>query len=321
MELLAPPKRTNTVSTRSIKLIVKAAFAVFFLILGFNFARSAFFREYPLFGVDYLAEVLISIIAALFGFYTLPVLLMISKYWVESTITKTVIGVASDAISKQNKVLEDAKKEKEKELAAQQKKDFESGALVDTSVLIDGRILQIVKSGFLNNPLIVPNAVIKELQLVADSKDKLKRQRGRNGLDALSSLKKLTKVFITEVNGKETDVDSKLVVFAKNHKLSLLTLDFNLMKVARIAGVRVLNINVLAESLKTVLLPGELIEIEIVQKGKEKKQGIGYLDDGTMVVVEDCIDKVGNTIKAQVSKVIQSKAGKMFFCTLVSESK
>ena len=321
MKLLAPPKRRSTISTKSIKLVVKVAFAVIFLILGFNLSSSAFFKEYPLFGVEYLAEVMISIVAALFGFYTFPVMLVISRLWLETTIAKTVTGIVSDFWDQQSIKMTNAKREKQKEIAIQQKKDFESGVLLDTSALIDGRILFIVKSGFLGNPLIVPNEVIKELQLVADSKDKTKRQRGRSGLDVLSALKKHAKVFITEANGKATDVDSKLVEFAKNHKLQLLTLDFNLIKVAKISNVKVLNINVLAESLKTVLLPGEIVEIEIIQRGKEKKQGIGYLEDGTMVVVEECIDKVGERVKAQVSKVIQSKAGKMFFCTLVVEPK
>ena len=106
---------------------------------------------------------------------------------------------------------------------------------------------------------------------MADSKDKIKRQRGRNGLDVVNNLKKVTKVFITEVNGRETQVDTKLVEFAKNHKLNLLTLDFNLIKVAKISNVKILNINVLVESLKTVLLPGETVEIEIIQKGKGKE--------------------------------------------------
>jgi uncharacterized protein YacL len=320
MELLAPPKHNSKVSTKSITLIAKAAFAALFMIFGFNISKGVFFREYPLFGIDYLAEVLISLVAAAFGFFTFPLMLLLSRNWLESTIAKTVTNIVSDFWDQQSKKLEESRVEKQKLLLEQQKKDFESGILVDTSVLIDGRILPIVKSGFLDNPLVVPRDVIQELQLVADSKDKIKRQRGRSGLDVLSSLKKVTKVFVTEVNGRETAVDSKLVEFAKNHKLKLITLDFNLIKVAKIAGVGILNINVLAESLKTVLLPGETVEIEIIQKGKEKKQGIGYLEDGTMVVVEDCIDKVGTKVTAQVSKLIQSKAGKMFFCTLVTNS-
>lgn len=317
MNSTAPPVDKQRISTRGIKIVIKAALAVVFVVLGFNFSNTAFFDEYPLFGVDYLAEVLISIIAALFGFFTFPRFLILAQRWIETTITKTVSNIVSDFWDQQTKKMNEAKRKKQKERAEKQKKEFESGILVDTSVLIDGRIQDIVRSGFLDNNLIVPNEVIKELQKVADSKDKLKRQRGRRGLDVLNNLKKCTKVLITEAKGKEKEVDLKLVEFAKNHKLKLLTLDFNLVKVAKVSNVKVLNINALAEDLKTVLLPGEEIEIEIVQKGKEKKQGIGYLEDGTMVVVEDSIDMVGKKVKAKVDKVIQSKAGKMFFCNLL----
>ena len=265
--------------------------------------------------MPYVAQVFIPLFSALFGYLVVPILIIRAIRWVEYTITVTVRDIIYDFWEQQSKKIEENKLEKQKHLAEQQKKDFESGVLVDTSVLIDGRILAIVKSGFLDNPLIIPRDVILELQQVADSKDKIKRQRGRNGLDVVNNLKKVTKVFITEVNGRETQVDTKLVEFAKNHKLNLLTLDFNLIKVAKISNVKILNINVLVESLKTVLLPGETVEIEIIQKGKEKKQGIGYLEDGTMVVVEDCLDKVGTKVTAKVLKIIQSKAGKMFFCT------
>ena len=319
MELLAPPKQPTTSSAGGVQIVVKAAFAVIFFVLGFNFSNSLFFEEFPLFGIYYLAEILISLASAMFGFFVFPSLLLLSRRWVEILIKKTVKDIIYDFWDQQSKKLEDAKVEKQKHQLEQQKKDFESGVLVDTSVLIDGRILAIVKSGFLDNPLIVPRDVLVELQQVADSKDKIKRQRGRNGLDVISNLKKVTKVFVTEVNGRETQVDLKLVEFAKNHKLNLLTLDFNLIKVAKISSVPILNINILVESLKTVLLPGEEVAIEIIQKGKEKKQGIGYLDDGTLVVVEDCMDKVGTKVMAKVAKIIQSKAGKMFFCTLVPD--
>jgi rRNA-processing protein FCF1 len=319
MELLAPPSSRQKLSTRSIKIVVKAAFAVVFLVLGFDFSSSAFFKEYPLFGVNYLAEVLISIVAGLFGFYTFPRLLVSLKYWFETLISKTVSNIVSDFWEQQSKKMTEAKRQKQQILAEKQQKDLEGGVLLDTSALIDGRIIDIVKSGFLDNSLVVQKAVIRELQSVADSKDKIKRQRGRNGLDVLSNLKKYAKVVIHETDSKEADVDLKLVDFAKVHSLKLLTLDFNLMKVAKISNVKTLNINDLVESLKTVLLPGEEVEIEILQKGKEKKQGIGYLEDGTLVVVEDAIDKVGTKVKATVVKVIQSKAGKMFFCTPVKE--
>ena len=198
---------------------------------------------------------------------------------------------------------------------------MKNAVVIDTSVLIDGRLLDIVNAGFCDKTLIVPNPVIDELQLVADNKNAIKRQRGRRGLDIVKNLKKKSKVLLVDVNTGEKEVDKKLVKYAKEHKLPLMTLDFNLNKVAKLSGVFVMNLNDLVNALKTVYLPGEEFLIKIIQEGKEKKQGIGYLSDGTMVIVEDAKDKVGTEINVKVAKIIQSSAGKIIFCNFVEPAK
>jgi uncharacterized protein YacL len=165
--------------------------------------------------------------------------------------------------------------------------------------------------------LIVSQNVIHELQVIADSKDHVKRQRGRRGLDIAREVKKLAKVLMPEIRTKDKEVDKQLVYFCKEHKLKLMTLDFNLNKVASVAGIKVLNINDLVNALKTVLLPGEAMKVKIIQEGKEKQQGIGYLPDGTMVVVEEAKTRVGEEIDAKVIKTIQSSAGRIIFCDLL----
>lgn len=305
------------ISAREVRLFIRIVLAVTFLTLGFNISRSAFFKEYPLFGINYLAEIFISTVAALLGFYTVPKLLLKIQSWFEYLISKTIANIVSDFWEQQTKKINEAKREKQRRKAEEQKQKMVNGALVDTSVLIDGRIENIVKAGFWDRPLIIPRIVLRELQQVADSKNKTKRQRGRRGFDILKSLKKRLTVEFPDIASKTPEVDSALIDFAKKNKLRLMTMDFNLAKAAEVAGVEVLNINKLVESLKIVFLPGEETKVKIMQKGKEKGQGVGFLEDGTMIVVRGASDMIGQEVSVRVSKVIQSEAGKMIFCDLL----
>jgi uncharacterized protein YacL len=190
------------------------------------------------------------------------------------------------------------------------------GVLLDTSVIIDGRIADISQTGFIGGPLIVPNFVLNELQYVADSADTLRRNRGRRGLDLLNRLQKdsLVPIQITDMDVPELhSVDDKLVVLAKQLRSPILTNDYNLNKVAELQGVTVLNINELANAVRAVYLPGEELSLRIIQEGKERDQGVGYLEDGTMVVVEDGGDSIDQTIDTVVTKVLQTAAGRMIF--------
>jgi len=189
--------------------------------------------------------------------------------------------------------------------------------VLDTSVIIDGRIADICETGFLEGTLVVPQFVLRELQQVADSSDSLKRNRGRRGLDILQKMQKMAGVAVQIVETDFPDireVDLKLIELARKLGGKIVTNDFNLNKVAQLRGVPVLNINELANSLKPVVLPGELMKVFIIKEGKEQGQGVGYLDDGTMVVVDQAKKALGRTIEVSVTSVLQTTAGKMIFC-------
>lgn len=188
--------------------------------------------------------------------------------------------------------------------------------LLDTSVIIDGRIADICRTGFIQGELIVPLFVLNELQHVADSADTLRRNRGRRGLEILRQLQEESPVPVrlTDADAPGVrEVDDKLIALAKEMGGSILTNDYNLNRVAELQAVPVLNVNELANAVKTVLLPGESFSIHVLQAGKEQNQGVGYLDDGTMVVVEEGMRYIGDTIDVTVSKILQTAAGRMIF--------
>jgi uncharacterized protein YacL len=188
--------------------------------------------------------------------------------------------------------------------------------VLDTSVIIDGRIADICETGFIDGTLVIPQFVLKELQLVADSADSLKRNRGRRGLDILQKIQKMAglEVMISDLDFPEVrEVDLKLIELARALQGKIVTNDFNLNKVAQLRGVEVLNINELANSLKPVVLPGEIMKVFILKEGKEYNQGVAYLDDGTMVVVDNARKMISKTIDIVVTSVLQTTAGKMIF--------
>jgi len=191
-----------------------------------------------------------------------------------------------------------------------------AGKVLDTSVVIDGRIADICTTGFLEGNLIVPHFVLRELQQIADSADSAKRNRGRRGLDVLEKIKSVPGVAVQLLEKDYPDVkevDLKLIELAKELGAKIVTNDFNLNKVSQLRGVDVLNINELANALKPVVLPGETMKVFILKEGKEYNQGVAYLDDGTMVVVDNARRMIGKTIATQVTSVLQTTAGKMIF--------
>ena len=188
--------------------------------------------------------------------------------------------------------------------------------ILDTSVIIDGRIADLCDTGFIDGTLVIPQFVLKELQLVADSADSMKRNRGRRGLDILQKIQKMSgpEVTISDVDFPEVrEVDLKLIELARTLQGKIVTNDFNLNKVAQLRGVEVLNINELANALKPVVLPGEIMKVFILKEGKGYNQGVAYLDDGTMVVVDNARKMIGRTIDVVVTSVLQTTAGKMIF--------
>jgi len=199
--------------------------------------------------------------------------------------------------------------------------------MLDTNVIIDGRVADIVESGFLEGALIVPDFILQELHYIADSSDKLRRARGRRGLDMLNSLKNLEGVEISiyedysteEVSAEE--VDTQLVQLAKARDAVVITNDYSVNEIAKLNGVPVLNVNELANALKPVFLPGEELTVTVVKEGKESGQGVGYLDDGTMVVVEGGADAIGQLAPVSVTSVLQTNAGKMIFAELPEDDR
>ncbi|MGC9324612.1 MAG: PIN/TRAM domain-containing protein [Desulfomonilia bacterium] len=196
------------------------------------------------------------------------------------------------------------------------KGDSSKAKILDTSVIIDGRIPDICEAGFIEGSLIAPQFILNELQHIADSSDPLKRARGRRGLDILNRLQKNpnVKIEITEKDfPKVKEVDTKLIALAKEMNADILTNDFNLNKIAQIQGVNVLNINQLANAVKPIVLPGESMSVTITKQGKEKGQGVAYLDDGTMVVVEQGESLLNQSLEVVVTSILQTPAGRMIF--------
>jgi len=188
--------------------------------------------------------------------------------------------------------------------------------ILDTSVIIDGRIIDIAETGFVDGAIVIPQFVLRELQLVADSSDSMKRNRGRRGLDILQRLQKMPELSVQIIEDdfpQVREVDMKLIELAKVYGCKIVTNDFNLNKVAQLHKVEVLNINELANALKPVVLPGETMRVFILKEGKEYNQGVAYLDDGTMVVVDNARRMISKTIDVAVTSVLQTTAGKMIF--------
>jgi uncharacterized protein YacL len=195
--------------------------------------------------------------------------------------------------------------------------------LLDTSVIIDGRVADIAKTGFLPGTLLIPRFVLNELQYIADSPDGLRRQRGRRGMEVLAELQKIPSILvrISDIDAEGVrEVDDKLVVLARQLKSPILTNDFNLNKIAELQGVTILNINELANAVKSVVLPAERMNLNIFQEGKEHDQGVGYMDDGTMVVVENGHNFIGEYKDVVVTKVLQTAAGRMIFARVDEEN-
>lgn len=196
--------------------------------------------------------------------------------------------------------------------------------LIDTSVLIDGRITAVARSGFISDTLAIPRSVVGELQYLADNADPEKRTRARHGLDIIAELQQISHVDVQVLQDStmvKEGVDERLLALAKKYRASVCTIDYNLNKVAVVEGIRVLNINELAQSLRMAYLPGEKTLLELTQKGQDSHQAVGHLNDGTMVVVENAADRLGTTVEVEFIRSLQTAAGKMMFARLVDGAK
>jgi uncharacterized protein YacL len=192
--------------------------------------------------------------------------------------------------------------------------------LLDTSAIMDGRIVDVAKTGFITAELIVPRSVVNELQLLADKADHDKRMRARKGLENVRELQKMETVAVSIVNDGRVGsggVDERLLELAKNYDASICTTDYNLNKVAKVVEITVVNVNELAQMLRAQHLPGETVDIQLIQAGANREQGVGYLDDGTMVVVEDAKSQIGQRVRVEIVRSLQTEAGRMMFAKKV----
>ncbi len=288
------------------------------LIVAFLFATfAAIFSQLipPLFGENsFIIRALLTLAAALLGYITFPKIVrpIIS---INMKVFNSVVHRVSSDVS--NQIVRFSRPNLPMGHPTPQvgSVSITKPLILDTSAIIDGRILDIIRTGFVNGLILIPKFILVELQQVADSSDGLKRARGRKGFETIEKIKESKgiklEVWDKDQNGKT--VDEKLMNLAKSLHAKIITTDFNLNRVASVSGIGVLNVNDLANAVKTISFPGEKMEIKIVHLGKDKTQGVGYLDDGTMVVVSNVAEKIGQTIRVEVTKNIQTPAGRMIF--------
>lgn len=288
------------------KNVIRFFLGLFFAIVGyFSIQRLTQFE--PQLFQDFIS-VIVAFAFGAAGIYVIPV---VGK-WFSDTIRALSRRIADEVISQLHLPrIPVGNRDKEPK-----EEKWVNPMLVDTSSLIDGRIIEVVESGFLFGTIIIPDFILIELQHIADSADSLKRGRGRRGLDVLENIKKsqyLKSIVYETGQTSLKNIDERLLKLGKTLKAKIITNDFNLNKIATVSGVKILNVNELANLMKTPMIPGEEVEVKVIQEGKEKSQGVGYLPDGTMIVVENGAAFLGRKVKTKVSRVIQTVAGRMIF--------
>ncbi len=288
------------------KNVIRFFLGLFLAIIGYFSVQRLTQFEPQLF--QEFISIIVAFVFGAAGIYVIPV---IGK-WFSDTLRLLSRRIADEVIS-QLHLPRISAGNREKETKEEK---WVNPMLVDTSSLIDGRIGDVIESGFISGTILVPDFILIELQHIADSADSLKRSRGRRGLDVLENIKKsqFVKTVVYETGQTALkNIDERLMKLGKTLKAKIITNDFNLNKIATVSGVKILNVNELANAMKTPMIPGEEVEVKIIQEGKEKTQGVGYLPDGTMIVVENGAGHMGKKIKTKVSRVIQTVAGRMIF--------
>lgn len=287
-----------------------------FLALTFAIIAAIFIQLIPIFGENWsVIRILLTILAALIGFLVFPGIASRTSLYTVKIFNIVIKRVSLEVLNQTSKLSKPVFPFTHHSPAQPGIKKF---FILDTSAIIDGRILDIAKTGFFVIPLLIPKFVLTELQLVADSSDDLKRSRGRKGFETIEDLKKIreakVEIWDKDVNGK--NVDEKILNLAKELGSKIITTDFNLNKVASVSNLSVLNINDLSNALKTFAIPGEKFELKILQTGKDKDQGVGYLKDGTMVIVTSASKHIGKVVSIEVTKSLQSPTGRIIFAKL-----
>lgn len=297
-----------------VAVIFRVVAAVLSFFVGILFSRE-FFTYLPI-KIPVVSEVVFGLFFAGLGIYLYPKIAPVITKGFSKLIVDFSRRVANEVIN-QARLPQMLDRIEMPTLPGQAKAEkYLNPMVLDTSAIIDGRIASIAESGFLYGTLIVPRFVLAELQHIADSDEAIRRNRGRRGFEVLDELKKNKLVKVKVIEGKDLDgkqVDDRLLNLARNLKAKIVTTDFNLNKVASTMDVKTLNVNELVNAIKSPMLPGEPIEVKVVQEGKEKNQGVGYLPDGTMIVVENGATYLGEKVEAVVSRVLQTVAGRMIF--------
>ena len=305
-----------------VSLIIGGLFGFILFILSYNKLSYAGKKIVTYFLKIPAQKILSGVIGLIVGLiianllaYSLSFIPFIGNYLpIILNVTLGLLGITL-GLQKRNETVNFYKKNIEK-LKKREKSAHYQLKLLDTSVIIDGRIADICQTDFLEGKLIIPRFILNELQAIADSSEPLKRNRGRRGLDILNKINKIQSNKIKIINRDYPElktVDTKLIKLAKELDAKVLTNDYNLNKLAQLENVTVLNINDLANSLKSIILPGEELVTQIIKEGKESGQGLAYLDDGTMIVVEDGINSIGEKVKVTVTSILQTPAGRMIF--------
>lgn len=295
-----------------IKLVLRIILATSFAVLAIIFTELL--PTIPKFN-EIVLRVVITALSALVGFIIFPDIATAMTKITLSFFNLTVARISSEVLNQLIKFPRQAHLPLGHPPVQVGGISLNKPLILDTSAIIDGRILEVAKTGFIGGLLLVPSFVLLELQQVADSTDNLKRARGRRGFEIVEELKKVkgVKVEIWDKDSGGKTVDEKLIKLAKGLHGKILTVDFNLNRLSTAQGVEVLNLNDLANAIKTQVLPGEKIEVQVVHIGKDPTQGIGYLDDGTMIVVEGAASYLGKTVDVEIQRVLQGSAGKMIF--------
>lgn len=284
---------------------------LFSAVVGIYLTRQ-YLPDLALVGSLRLERMIAAFIFGAFGYFLVPMLTELIRDW-----SVTLSARVAFEVVKQLRALA-PKKRSDPKLS---KVSWPNPLILDTSAIIDGRLVDIVETGFVTGTFLVHTMVLVELHKIADSEDALRRGRGRRGLDSLARLRKIphVKVVIVKDELEGQSVDHKLLSLARNAHGRVVTTDFNLNKVAQVEGIGILNVNTLAQAVKTVVLPGESLDIKVMQPGKSPNQGVGYLPDGTMVVVEQGIHYVGQDVTVTVARVLQTIAGRMIFVNVSKE--
>jgi uncharacterized protein YacL len=298
---------------KHIKLILSLIFSLTFAEIMY----ATYFRDKPLFGFILLGELLCGIAFFFFSYYFGPSLLELLNRGIESAFVKTLTKAFTNIGKTQSMFFNEIANTRA--VTHNNKNGRSKSVVLDTSAIIDGRIFSVIETGFMDNKIIVTQNVLEELKNMADKKDKQKREKGRRALDDLRNYKKKhgrSSFDLVTLKTAPDKVDNSLVELCKKNGYKLVTLDYNLNKTAQVAGVQVLNLNKLANEIKVKLLPGDVLSLALVQKGKEIGQSVGYLDDGTMIIVTDSEGFIGSTKEVIVEKVLQTSAGQLIFAKL-----